>query len=220
MTIRLNSFVLSDSIIERMGYHLERSRSIGLEHGFVLCSEHTSDGDILTDSGHCIGTKCELIFEAACKKKHERVVGSYHTHPRGTSLMSDIDMKTSCDHEIACVGGGKDNRITCFVTKKHIDKNECKAQADISLRKNIPHQDESQRIAVEKEAFSKIAEEHMRKIATSMRYSREIEEENKRLKKLQDELNARIYRNNYNVGECLKFRNEIINKYFDTYNIK
>ena len=220
MTKKINSFVLTDDIIERMGYHLERTRSTGLEHGFILCSKRTPDGEVLTDRGHCSGTKCDLRFEYVLTARDERVVGSYHTHPNSESIMSDADMKISCDHEIACVGGDKDNRIRCFVAKKNIDRKACKAQADISIRKNMSFTDESKRIALEKEAFSKIADDHNRKIIASKRYSKEMAEENKRLSKRQEELNDRIARNNKNVEEHMRLKNEIISKYFDIYDIK
>ena len=217
--MRLNSFVLPDDIIQKMKDSLGRTHKIGLEHGFVLCSRNTPDGDILTDNSHCAGTECEITLKPTCKDKHETFVGSYHTHPDDTSLISEIDMKGSCYRKIDCIGGEKDNRISCFVTKKHIDKDMCKMQADISHRTNISVNNESDKIDKEKEMLLKIIDNYNSKVTTSKGYSRKLEIAEKSLKRLKDELNARIKKNNNNIEEYWRFRNEITNKYYNIYDV-
>ena len=199
---------------------LEKTRKVGLEHGFILCSRHTPEGDILTERGSCIGTTCDISLRPICGDKSEKFVGTYHTHPGETSLISEIDMKESCNGDISCIGGDEDNKLSCFVTKKNIDNDMCRIQADTFFRENLSINNESDKIDTEKEILSKIIGNYNRKVLSSKGYSRDLEIAEKSLRRLHDGLNARIKKNNSDIDKYWKFRHEITDKYFDTYSIK
>jgi len=122
MSKQLNSFILSDDTIKRMKDMLKGSRKNKVEFGFGLC--RPKDNNTLIDRGHCIGTLCEIDIGKSCKPD-ETFAGTYHTHPIGRPYMNMTDMRISCLTHMACVGGGKEDKIKCFVRKDDISITDC-----------------------------------------------------------------------------------------------
>lgn len=219
MVIKLNSFILRDNIIDKMKDQLGKTHTTGLEHGFIFCSRHTPEGDVLIDEEHCVGTECKMTFNAICKNKDETFVGDYHTHPEETSLISEIDIPGTCYLGIGCIGGTKDNEINCFITKKNINKDDCISDAKASYKKNLSTNLESDKIDEEREKLSKMIADHNRKADGSIIYPEEIDKEAERLSQLKDKLNDRIHRSNEKIKKYWEFRNGVTNKYFEKHRI-
>jgi hypothetical protein len=119
MSKNLNSFILTDDIIDIMKQKIKKTETIGREHGFNLC--HTKGIKELKDDTHCIGTDCSISFEKTCKattaKTVWKKVGDFHTHPSGNSEPSLSDLWNAYHYGIECIGGTKDKKITCYVRK-------------------------------------------------------------------------------------------------------
>ncbi len=130
MPIKLNSFVLSDNIIKKMDIQLDKTRYIGIEHGFNLCK----DNDNIIDKDECTGTTCEIKIMQECSNVTPKV-GDFHTHPRGTPEMSIMDMKSACLLDFKCIGAATDNSIKCFIRKKVKYPEKCSEEMDAIIKK-------------------------------------------------------------------------------------
>lgn len=132
MSVKLNSFVLSDNIIKKMDIQLNKTRDIGIEHGFNLCK----DNDNITVKDECTGTTCEIKIMRECSNQEiTPKIGDYHTHPRGTSEMSIMDMKRACLFDIKCIGAAANNSIKCFIRKKVKYPEKCSKEMDAIIKK-------------------------------------------------------------------------------------
>lgn len=132
MSVKLNSFVLSDNIIKKMDIQLDKTRDIGIEYGFNLCK----DNDNIVVKDECTGTTCEIKIMRECSNQEiTPKVGDYHTHPRGTSEMSIMDMKRACLFDFKCIGTVTDNSIKCFIRKKVKYPEKCSKEMDAIIKK-------------------------------------------------------------------------------------
>ena len=132
MSVKLNSFVLSDNIIKKMDIQLDKTRDIGIEHGFNLCK----DNDNIIVKDECTGTTCEIKIMRECSDQEiTPKVGDYHTHPRGTPEMSIMDMKRACLFDFKCIGATTDNSIKCFIRKKVKYPEKCSKEIDAFIKK-------------------------------------------------------------------------------------
>ncbi len=50
-------------------------------------------------------------------------VGTYHTHP--DALSRQVPGTFLCNKTANCIGGGRDNKIKCYIKKKNIDQIDC-----------------------------------------------------------------------------------------------
>lgn len=118
MPKNLNSFILTDNIIEIMEQKLKKTEEIKRELGFNLCKIDGSNE--LKDDTHCIGSECNLPLSKICNIGKK--VGTYHTHPGSTSIPSLTDLWGGYYHGVECIGGTTDNKIICYVRKdKELD---------------------------------------------------------------------------------------------------
>jgi hypothetical protein len=113
MPKNLNSFIISDKIIEIMKQELKKTEDIHKELGFNLC--HIDGNNELKDDTHCIGTNCSIHFAKACKIGNK--VGTYHTHTKSDSTPSLSDLWNGYFYGVECIGGTTDQKITCYVRK-------------------------------------------------------------------------------------------------------
>lgn len=113
MPKNLNSFVLTDNIIDIMKKKMEKTENIYRELGFNLC--HIEGSNELKDDTHCIGTECSLPLEKTCKTGSK--VGTFHTHPTGDSVPSLPDLWGGYYYGTECVGGITDKKIVCYIRK-------------------------------------------------------------------------------------------------------
>lgn len=135
MPTRLNSIILPDNITNRMKDLLGETKNIRLEHGFDICNKNND----LVIRNECRGTLCSINLPRRCEIE-ERLVGDYHTHPRGTILMSQTDMYDACSLDFSCIGSsylGQD-RIRCLVRKPDNNKIDC--QEDVIPKENADTQ--------------------------------------------------------------------------------
>jgi proteasome lid subunit RPN8/RPN11 len=113
MTTRLNSYILTDTVKEKMENTLHDTKEE--ENGFTLCSE--SDNIIIPKGDYTGGSNKINIYPEICKDK--KFVGGYHTHPRDDSSPSIADLSHCGVHKIVCIGGDKDNKIKCQIWKQN-----------------------------------------------------------------------------------------------------
>lgn len=116
MSKNLNSFILSDRVIEIMKQKLKKTEEIHKELGFNLCQIEGSNE--LQDDTHCIGSECKITLAKTCSVGTK--VGLFHTHPgngTGTSDPSISDLHNAYYYGISCIGGVEDKRIRCDVRK-------------------------------------------------------------------------------------------------------
>ncbi len=113
MPKNLNSFVLTDNIIDIMKQKLKKTKDIQKELGFNLC--HIEGNKELKDDTHCIGTECTLPLEKACKTGNK--IGTFHTHPKQDSQPSLPDLWGGYYYGVECIAGTKDKKIVCYIRK-------------------------------------------------------------------------------------------------------
>ena len=113
MPRNLNSFTLSDNLIDIMKHKLKKTEELHKEHGFNLCQIDGSNE--LKDDTHCIGNACSLPLAKTCKIGNK--VGGFHTHPKESSTPSLVDLWIGYYYGVECVGGTADKKIMCYVRK-------------------------------------------------------------------------------------------------------
>jgi hypothetical protein len=113
MPKNLNSFVLTDNIIEIMKQKISKTENIRREFGFNLC--HIEGSNELKDDTHCIGTECAMPLEKTCKIGKK--VGTFHTHPESDSVPSLPDLWNGYYYGVECIGGTTDKKIVCYIRK-------------------------------------------------------------------------------------------------------
>lgn len=116
MPKNLNSFILSDNIIEIMKQKLKKTGDINKELGFNLCQ--IEGNNELKDDAHCIGSECRLPLAKACNIGTK--VGTYHTHPKQNSIPSLADLWGGYYHGVECIGGTADQKIMCYIRKDKV----------------------------------------------------------------------------------------------------
>lgn len=120
MPKNINSFILTDNLIDIMKKNLKKSEEINKEIGFNLCQ--VDGNNDLKDENYHIGTEDSIYFSVKCDIGKK--VGEFHTHPKGFSQPSLNDLHNACSEGIECIGGAKDKKIVCYVRKlKDVNKN-------------------------------------------------------------------------------------------------
>ena len=121
MSIKLNSYILPDRLIQKMRTDIDNTKKISLEIGFNLCTKDMTNE--LQDERHCTGSSCSLTgWRPGCESKGKHV-GIFHTHPiipkisKGDSSPSMSDLISAYQYGVMCVGGAGDDKITCLVRK-------------------------------------------------------------------------------------------------------
>jgi hypothetical protein len=118
MPKNLNSFVLTDKIIDIMKQKISKTENIRREFGFNLC--HIEGSKELKDDTHCIGTECRMPLAKICKIGKK--VGTFHTHPRSDSTPSLPDLWDGYYYGTECIGGTVDKKVVCYIRKdKELD---------------------------------------------------------------------------------------------------
>lgn len=113
MPKNLNSFIISDKIIDIMKQKLKKTEEIKKELGFNLCKIENSNE--LIDDTHCIGTECTMPLTNTCKTGTK--VGTFHTHPDSDSEPSFPDLWNGYHFGTECIGGTSDKKIVCYIRK-------------------------------------------------------------------------------------------------------
>ncbi len=143
MLIRLNSYLLTEPVIEKMRAKIQETKEKKLEVGFGLC--RLGKSNIIKAGDTCIGTECELTRTKECNIG--LYAGGYHTHPRSDTDPSIADLLNAYNDEIECIGSPVDSKIKCFVRVGPFvpqDKEkivEASAQVEIPLERKLTHED-------------------------------------------------------------------------------
>lgn len=118
---RLDKFVIPAQTIEAMNKLNLKTHDDGKEHGMALC---LGNNNRIVPGSESTGNAYSINIKETCKKKGEKYVGSFHTHPRPSETkFSAMDLWSSCDvkSKIDCVGMNQKGEIECF-TKKNQNK--------------------------------------------------------------------------------------------------
>lgn len=119
MTKNINSFILSDEIINLMREKQKQSIEKNKEIGFSMCARKT---DNIIEAKNITERFPEEVFvETRCPKEYNPI-GGFHTHPV-TERASGTDLLISCNNMADCVGVG--DKIKCYIRKKDIDTINC-----------------------------------------------------------------------------------------------
>lgn len=129
---KFKGYTFSKDIIDLMKSKLEKTKDIGKEFGFSLCSKPKEN--VLHGRGHMYGKEDRIIIDRKCYED-EKHVGTYHTHMDETSKLSlsDIDIMRHYKDDISCIGGDIDKKIVCYAfrdekRKVHIPEKWLKAE--------------------------------------------------------------------------------------------
>lgn len=114
---KLNSFILPDSIIQKMKDKIQEAKIKDIEIGFNLCSDNSQ----LHDESLRTGTEYELRMPDTCSKG--RKVGSFHTHVESTDP-SIMDIYDTYRFGIGCIGSIEEKKIKCHIRKDKTPKQE------------------------------------------------------------------------------------------------
>lgn len=112
MTTNLNSFILPDSVIQKMKVKVEETKLKKVELGFGLC--HPKRTNVLTAGEDCTGSQCALEPPRECDIG--TFIGGFHTHPRtGSDDPSISDLSIAYTHDVECIGSAIDDKIKCYL---------------------------------------------------------------------------------------------------------
>lgn len=123
MPTKLSFIALPDNITSRMKALLKETKNNRLEYGFDICQKDNN----LIMRNECHGTLCSIELPQGCNAD-EKLIGDYHTHPRGTSLLSNSDMHIACRLDFSCIGSShkKKDRILCHIRKPKVNVTDCR----------------------------------------------------------------------------------------------
>lgn len=209
---KINTFTLSENVINLMKEQLRDSLKSNLEFGLTMC---VNKDNIIEAKNIAKRFEKEVIIEDRCPTGFKSI-GTYHTHPDTISRASAGDLVNTCNHIADCIGGTEDNKIKCYIRKKEIDLIDCTKEfseltsREVDLRMidaDLTMKDEL--LLKERERLSTIVP-RIRKIDIELR-----------------EINKKIKEHNLNVSQFNKDREShdqnllrIQNKYFDEMEIK
>jgi len=114
---KLGYHILPNNIIERMKKLTRRSKEIGKEIGFKLCTEYLNP--YISTGMTCMGT--DNCIKTLDKKrqgcpKGKYLIGDFHTHPGNDEAnMSAADASRAYVYGIECIG--VDKEINCYIRK-------------------------------------------------------------------------------------------------------
>ncbi|MDD3474347.1 MAG: hypothetical protein PHP08_00405 [Candidatus Dojkabacteria bacterium] len=113
----VNSFFIPKETIREMNELNHKTAVNGKEHGMALC---LSEDRKVVPGKSSVGDYVSIMVPETCKGKHDKYIGSYHTHPRPSETrFSAMDLLSSCDEEskIDCVGMNKKGEIECYIKR-------------------------------------------------------------------------------------------------------
>lgn len=111
ITIKLNSYVLPEDVVEKMKLKIEETRQKKIELGFGLC--RMKFVNTLKPGHECIGNECSIVQMPECPTG--LYIGGFHTHPSGVAEPSIADLKNAYINDVECVGAPEEDAIRCFV---------------------------------------------------------------------------------------------------------
>jgi len=117
MIRNINSYVLPDSILDKMIELVDKHIANHKEYGFNLCLK--KDNNIINGEV-CEGAKCSIKIEKSCKD-NEEYIGSYHTHYL-SFFPSALDLYSGYPDKITCIGDKE--KIVCLTKKVEVENKE------------------------------------------------------------------------------------------------
>ncbi len=110
--VKINSFIFSEELMEKMISTIILSNDINQEIGFILCAKD----NIIYDKFHCRSEKCSSIRELECNSG-EVPIGFFHVYPR-VKLSDILDQDTEIGYKYGLVVGGGTTEIFFMVRKE------------------------------------------------------------------------------------------------------
>ncbi len=115
--VYIDSFLIPKETIEAMNNLNHKTHIDKREHGMSLC---ISKDKKVVPGKESIGDFDSIDIPEICKRKEDKYLGSFHTHPRPSETrFSAMDLFSSCDKasKIDCVGMNKEGEIQCFIKR-------------------------------------------------------------------------------------------------------
>ncbi len=134
MSAKVNSFVFSDKLIDKMKNKFNKSIKLDQEMGFTICQK--KNGEIV-DRYQCTGTTCRLESLRHECPKNEKLVGDFHTHPGGGEGPSLSDLSNTYGIGMGCLADMSDE-INCFTRKGDYKEKIHKEIYDTYIKYQVP----------------------------------------------------------------------------------
>lgn len=115
---RINSFIIPHDVMKEMDEMIEDTHRTGKEHGMSLCAD--KDNHTVNVGYKSVGTETGISISERCRKKNEKYIGSFHTHPNDSEAAASAqDIFSSCLEisNLDCVGKNKKGEIVCYSKK-------------------------------------------------------------------------------------------------------
>lgn len=115
---KANSYIIPLDVIKEMDEQIKDTHETGKEHGMSLCSDRNH---IINMGYKSIGTEKGISISEKCRKKGEKYVGSFHTHPDDSEAAASAqDIFSSCLRisNLDCVGKNRKGEILCYAKKQ------------------------------------------------------------------------------------------------------
>jgi len=113
----INSFYIPKETTEAMNKLNYKTHLDKREHGMSLCIRKNKK---VVPGKESIGDFDSIDIPETCKRKEDKYLGSFHTHPRPSEArFSAMDLFSSCDKrsKIDCIGMNKEGEIQCFIKR-------------------------------------------------------------------------------------------------------
>lgn len=114
----INSYILPNDVLKEMDDLIKYTHDTGKEHGMSLCAD--KDNHRVSVGHKSVGTESGISISERCRKKNEKYIGSFHTHPDDSEAAASAqDLFSSCldISNLDCVGKNKYGEIVCYEKK-------------------------------------------------------------------------------------------------------
>lgn len=115
----INSYIIPLDTMKDMDDMIRLTHETGKEHGMSLCVDKTNH-EIRTGF-KSVGTDMGIAVSEDCKKKSQKYIGSFHTHPDDSeTAASALDLFSSClkISNLDCIGKNERGEIVCYEKKE------------------------------------------------------------------------------------------------------
>lgn len=115
---RTDAYIISKDVIREMDEQIKDTHQTGKEHGMSLCADKMNH--VVTVGYKSIGTDRGISVPERCRKRTEKYIGSFHTHPNDSEAAASAqDLFSSCldISNLDCVGKNRWGEIVCYEKK-------------------------------------------------------------------------------------------------------
>lgn len=126
---KTGKYIIPIDVIKEMDEQIRDTHETGKEHGMSLCADR-NNGTVAVGY-KSVGTDRGISVSERCRKKTEKYVGSFHTHPNDSEAAASAqDLFSSCldISNLDCVGKNKYGEIVCY--EKKVKNSSCVTDAE------------------------------------------------------------------------------------------